>query len=172
VISEDRIAEIVRMSLRDGLTGLFNHACCYQKIDMELKRYARYAKVVSLMMIDIDDFKGLNDRYGHQEGDRILAMIGKLIDGATRESDICCRYGGEEFAVILPSTDASEAGTLADRLRATLAKSLPGGRRVTVSIGVASSGENTETSAALVEKADAALYQAKRSGKNRVVVRL
>jgi diguanylate cyclase (GGDEF)-like protein len=96
--------------------------------------------------------------------------MGIALIHAARDSDICCRYGGEEFAVILPLTDIHEAGLIANRLKVKLVQRLPGGRPVTLSIGVASCGENTRTYRDLVEKADAALYQAKRSGKNRVVV--
>lgn len=170
VIDEEQIADIVQLSLRDGLTGLFNHASCYQKIDMELKRYNRYKTVVSIMMIDIDNFKVINDMYGHTEGDKILALLGSIILNSSRDSDICCRYGGEEFAVILPSTEAREAGVLAERLREQIEKSLAGGRSVTVSIGVASCEGVGCTSLELVKKADAALYEAKRNGKNQVVV--
>jgi two-component system, cell cycle response regulator len=169
VIGEAQIAGIIRLSFCDGLTGLFNHAYCYQKIDMELRRYARYGTVTSFMMIDIDNFKKLNDQYGHPEGDKFLAVLGTFIERTVRDSDICCRYGGEEFAVIMPSTDIRQASVLAKRLRAKLAQRLINGQKMTVSIGVASCGENTGTSQALVKKADAALYQAKRSGKNRVV---
>lgn len=171
LVGEADIAEIVGLSMRDGLTGLFNHTYFYQQMEMEVRRYARYGTVVSLVLIDIDDFKKANDTYGHREGDRILAAMGRTLASAARDSDICCRYGGEEFAVILPLTDAHEAGVIADRLRTDLAGCLPGGCTVvTVSMGVASCGKKTRTSRALVEKADAALYQAKRSGKNRVVV--
>ena len=156
--------------MRDGLTGLFNHTYFYQQIDFEVRRYARYGALVSLVLVDIDDFKEVNDTYGHREGDRILAALGKTLMREARDSDICCRYGGEEFAVILPLTDIHEAGVIANRLKVELAERLPGGRTVTVSIGVASCGKKTGTYRDLVEKADAALYQAKRGGKNRVVV--
>ena len=122
------------------------------------------------MLVDIDDFKAINDTFGHLEGDRILAAMGRSFMDIARDSDICSRYGGEEFAVILPMTDVREAGVIANRMRTELTKLLPCGGTLTVSIGVASSGRNTETSRDLVEEADAALYRAKRRGKNRVVV--
>jgi diguanylate cyclase (GGDEF)-like protein len=121
-------------------------------------------------MIDIDDFKEVNDTYGHMEGDRILSTMGRTLMHVARNSDICCRYGGDEFAVILPLTHIHEAGEIADRMRKDLAELLPDGRTVTVSIGVASCGKMTRTFRDLVERADAGLYEVKKSGKNRVVV--
>ncbi len=171
IVGENDIAEIVGLSMRDGLTGLFNHTYFYQQIDMEVRRYVRYDTVVSLLLIDIDDFKKVNDTFGHQEGDRILAAMGRKLASVARDSDICCRYGGEEFAVILPLTGVHVAGVIADRLRTELVEFLSdGSTMVTVSMGVVTCGEKTRTSQELVKKADAALYQAKRSGKNRIVV--
>jgi len=170
LVGEAHIEEIVGLSLRDGLTGLFNHTYFYQQIDLEVRRYVRYGALVSLVLIDIDDFKEVNDTYGHREGDRILAAMGRTLMRVARDSDICCRYGGEEFAVILPLTNVHKAGVFANRLKTELVERLPGGRTVTVSIGVTSCGKKTGTYRDLVEKADVALYQAKRSGKDRVVV--
>lgn len=170
LVDEANIEKIVEMSLHDGLTGLFNQTYFYQQIDFEVRRYARYGSLVSLILIDIDDFKVVNDTYGHREGDRILAAMGKTLMRVARDSDICCRYGGEEFAVVLPLTDIHEASAIANRLRIELAERLPDGQTVTVSIGVASCGEKTKTYRVLVEQADAALYQVKKSGKNRVAV--
>ncbi len=170
LVGEEHIDEIVGLSLRDGLTGLFNHTYFYQQIDLEVRRYVRYNAAVSLILIDIDDFKIVNDTHGHPEGDRILAAMGRTIMRVSREADICCRYGGEEFAVILPMTAVKEAGVIAVRLNRELVERLPGGGKVTVSIGVASCGKKTGTYRDLVNKADAALYKAKRSGKNRVLV--
>lgn len=170
VVGEAQIKEIVGLSLHDGLTGLFNHTYFCQQIDLEVRRYVRYGALVSLMLIDIDDFKKVNDTYGHQEGDRILDAIARTLMRVARGSDICCRYGGEEFAVILPLTDIHEAAAIANRLKMDLVQHLRGGQTVTVSVGVASCGKNTRTYQDLVAKADAALYEAKGRGKNRVVV--
>jgi diguanylate cyclase (GGDEF)-like protein len=171
IISEKHIAEIVRGSLHDGLTGLYNHAYCQQTIDVELKRYARYGTMVSLMMIDIDKFKDINDRYGHQEGDKILSKIGMIIKQGTRECDTCCRYGGEEFVVILPITHLAETVLLAEKLRVKIEKSMPGNRKVTVSIGVTSCGDTSNTPYSFLKGADDALYKAKTEGRNRVISR-
>ena len=170
VIDEMQMAAIIQLSLRDGLTTLFNHSSCYQQIEAEVSRYVRYGTIASLMMIDIDDFKAINDKHGHVDGDKILAHLGRILKKEPRDSDICCRYGGEEFAVILPATNYPEAAIFAERLRAKVEESMPLGRRVTISIGVASCTAVVTTAQALVEKADRALYKAKTSGKNKVVV--
>jgi two-component system, cell cycle response regulator len=170
LISEEQMAGIVRLSLLDGLTGLFNHTSCYQRLDTELRRSSRHNTVVTILMIDIDDFKKLNDEHGHQEGDRVLAALAAAIEGTARESDICCRYGGEEFAIILPSTTAAEATALAERLQERLRREPPNGRQLTVSVGAACSGPEAATSQALVACADKALYRAKAEGKNRIVL--
>ena len=162
------IADLVRLSVHDGLTGLFNHSCCFQKLDVELQRFIRYNTTVSLMMIDIDNFKNINDTFGHQTGDDVLGEFGRIVREEARESDICCRYGGEEFTVIMPLTDAASAAVLAERLRARIAQSVFDGKTITVSIGVAASGENVRTSQELVRRADAALYEAKNGGRNRI----
>jgi diguanylate cyclase (GGDEF)-like protein len=170
LIGESQVADIARLALRDGLTRLFNHATCVEKIAVELRIYERYGRPASLLMIDVDDFKQVNDEYGHQAGDRVLAALGATIDAATRGSDICCRYGGEEFVIIMPSTGGKEASLLAERLRTTAEESRPDGRRVTISVGVASCGQDTRSAHAFLQKVDAAMYRAKRGGKNRVVV--
>jgi diguanylate cyclase (GGDEF)-like protein len=168
VIDEKRIAGIIDHSLRDGLTQLFNHTTCFHKIKQELSRFERYGTQVSIMMIDIDDFKKINDTYGHTEGDGVLGLLGKIIVAEIRDADTCCRYGGEEFTVIMPSTGIRDAGALAERLREKVEQSMPMGKRVTISIGVASCNTTVSSAQLLVNKADAALYLAKTNGKNRV----
>ncbi|MDD2466092.1 MAG: diguanylate cyclase [Desulfobulbus sp.] len=170
LVGEAVIEEIVALSLRDGLTGLFNHTYLFHQIDLEVQRYARYGALVSLVLIDIDSFKNVNDTCGHQEGDRILAAMGRTLACVARGSDICCRYGGEEYAVILPLTNIHEASKIAGRLKTEMAKRLSDGRTVTVIMGVASCEKLTRTHRDLVKKADDALYQAKKKGKNRVEV--
>jgi len=170
LVNEGHIAEIVKMSMRDGLTGLFNHTSCYEIINLELKVYARHGTVVSLILTDIDDFKAINDQCGHQEGDRILKDMAVTIENATRDSDICCRYGGEEFAVILPLTNAHGAAEIAEKIRMEVKHIRVDSYTLTISSGVASCDEKTTTARALVNKADHALYQAKKNGKDRVVI--
>jgi diguanylate cyclase (GGDEF)-like protein len=106
--------------------GPLHHTYFYQQIDLEVRRYVRYGTVVSLVLIDIDDFKVVNDTYGHREGDRILAAMAGNLKRVARDSDICCRYGGEEFAVILPMTDLPEAGLIAERLKWSWRNACPG----------------------------------------------
>jgi diguanylate cyclase (GGDEF)-like protein len=170
LINEERIAEIVDGSMRDGLTGLFNHNSCYEILDLQLKTYVRHGTVVSLILVDIDDFKVVNDQCGHQEGDRVLRELADVIRKSCRDSDVCFRYGGEEFAVILPLTNARGAAEIAERIRDGATGIRTAGRTLAVSAGVAVCGEDTTSAHALVERADRALYQAKRRGKNRVEV--
>jgi len=169
LVNEAQIAEIVGHSIRDGLTGLFNHTSFFEILELELQKCIRYETNVSLIIADIDDFKEVNDRHGHQEGDRMLVELASMFGQETRDSDICCRYGGEEFAVILPFTAAEEAARIAERIRLGAMRIQRGSTAVTVSVGVASHGAETPTAFALVGQADRALYQAKRDGKNRVV---
>ncbi|MCX7010513.1 MAG: GGDEF domain-containing protein [Kiritimatiellaeota bacterium] len=170
LIAEAHMTDMVRLTQHDGLTNLFNHASFYQKLEHELRCYARCQRSVAVMMLDVDHFKEINDRFGHPVGDLVLVDLGAFIQGAVRASDVCCRYGGEEFAVILPNTGAAEAGVLADRLCLQLTQQRPGEQSITISIGVAACGTDTNTAHALVNKADTALYAAKHGGRNRVVV--
>ena len=167
---EAYIASLVRLSVHDGLTGLFNHSSCFRMIATELKRFARYNTEVSLAMIDVDNFKEINDTLGHQTGDNVLTALAKIIKEEARESDICCRYGGDEFVVIMPMTKAVDAGALAERLRGRIAQTMFDGSMLTVSIGVASCTGTAITAQEFIQRADAALYLVKRNGKNRVEV--
>ncbi|HUI92335.1 MAG TPA: GGDEF domain-containing protein [Chitinivibrionales bacterium] len=169
LISEERIADIVDGSIRDGLTGLFNHAFFFRRTEIEIKRSIQSCDSVSIMMIDLDDFKDFNDRYGHQEGDAILHRIGAIIKAETRHADFCCRYGGEEFGVVLPGADMREAQALAERLRRAVEAGLANDKKLTVSIGIATmTSAHVCLSEDLIKYADEALYKAKTAGKNRV----
>jgi diguanylate cyclase (GGDEF)-like protein len=171
LMSETRVAEIVNLSMRDGMTGLFNHSTCYELLELELRSNRRYGVGVALILLDIDDFKSVNDRWGHQEGDSILIELAAELRNATRDSDICCRFGGEEFAVILPFVnDPREAHAIAERIRLAVTTITRNGQAMAISAGVAMCDGSIQTSHALVARADRALYRAKQAGKNRVVL--
>lgn len=161
------------LSSRDGLTGLYNRREFEARLREETQRARRYAKPLSVIILDIDHFKNVNDRYGHQAGDETLIAVADLIRLSARPMDAVCRYGGEELAVILPETDASGAGIVAERIRASVAESLtitPQGDEihVTVSIGIAAYPLDSDTGSGLVKAADDALYTAKQEGRNLV----
>ena len=221
--------DVEHLAITDGLTGLYNHRYFYDRLAQEVARAQRYDLPLSLLMIDIDDFKAYNDRAGHRAGDALLRQLGVVLRSQTRQQiDLVARYGGEEFAVILPSTGVAGAARAGERLRDAIndsglagdnapdpraderAAGAPGaganeraagaalggdsgaahavGERIrssvagqtfgtteqppviTVSVGVASLPEHATTADALVDQADAALYRAKRRGKNRVEV--
>src|SRR3954462_15573908 len=166
--------EMVRIqAVTDELTGLFNLRHFHETLDGEIERSRRFNQPVGLMMLDIDDFKGVNDTYGHQQGDLVLIEVGRVLRALSRDIDEPARYGGEEMAVILPQTDVAGAELLAERMRAAVAgieiERLDGGGRlqVTASFGVASLPANARDKDSLIAEADAALYRAKRTGKNR-----
>jgi diguanylate cyclase (GGDEF)-like protein len=172
--SQERLREANRrleqMVRTDALTGLGNRRLFTERIRQEWKLSQRLEFPVALLMIDIDHFKTINDAHGHPAGDGVLRHLAGLLEHSTRESDTCVRYGGEEFAVILPATTQSQAEHLANVLREEIAVAPCGGQHVTVSIGVAAGvGLNTADSLErLIERADAALYAAKSAGRNRV----
>jgi diguanylate cyclase (GGDEF)-like protein len=171
LMSEAYVAQIVNLSMRDGMTGLFNHSTCYELLELELRNNRRHGVGVALILLDIDDFKLVNDRWGHQEGDRVLSALAETLKEETRESDICCRVGGEEFAVILRFTnDPREAFDIAERIRLGASKIISNGQAIAISAGVALCKGAGQTSHALVEMADRALYRAKQNGKNTVVL--
>jgi len=159
-------------AIRDGLTGLYNHAYFQERIREELARARRYSRQLALIMADLDNFKQINDRYGHTEGDRFLRLFAQIIKEQMREVDLPARYGGEEFAIILPEASAQDAANVAERLREQLtSKSLQvDGTMITVtaSLGVAASPEHGSEPIDLIRSADEALYLAKHSGKNQV----
>jgi two-component system, cell cycle response regulator len=164
-----REAEIVAMSLTDQLTSVGNRRLLDQAMATEIARAARSGKKLCAFIADLDHFKRVNDTYGHEAGDNVLAAFGSLLRRNTRQTDIVARFGGEEFVMLLPDTDLAEAVIIADRLRETLAAECvePLPDPVTASFGVA---EMTigETGAAMLQRADKALYRAKQAGRNRV----
>lgn len=167
--------EMVRVqAVTDELTGLYNLRHFHDTLDGEIERSRRFGTETGLMLLDIDDFKLVNDTYGHQQGDLVLIEVGRVLHGLSRDIDEPARYGGEEMAVILPQTGVLGAELLAERMRAAVAgieiDRLDGGGvlRVTASFGVASLPSNARDKDTLIAEADAALYRAKRAGKNRV----
>lgn len=161
------------LAITDKLTGLRNRRMFDQRLAEEIAYAERQAKPLSLLMLDIDGFKHVNDVHGHVAGDKVLQALGHTLSGQLWKVDLAARYGGEEFAVILPQTDASAAANVAERIRRSIAETaipLPDGHKigVTVSVGIACFPECGETSESLVEHADQALYTAKKEGKNRV----
>ena len=153
----------------DSLTNLWNYGYFQYKLDEFFVQASKFNKRLSLLMIDIDDFKIYNDEFGHLEGDKALINIASLIKNSCRKRDLVCRYGGEEFVVILPEASKKEAYEIAERVRASVEdSSYLFKKRFTVSIGIASFPEDCQDKNSLVGIADSFLYQAKREGKNRV----
>jgi diguanylate cyclase (GGDEF)-like protein len=161
---------LLHMAYRDGLTGLLNYRALDEMLKSEQDRAARYGTCFSLMMVDIDYFKKINDSYGHQIGDVVLRSLAERITGCVRKSDRVFRYGGEEFVILLPHTGIAKARKLAQRMRFTVEQTdFIAGLRVTVSIGISEYQEGL-TPFELVKQADRGLYLAKERGRNRVEI--
>ncbi len=165
------------LALLDGLTGLNNHRYFQEVLETELERAGRYKHPISLLMLDIDFFKKVNDNYGHPAGDHVLKEVSRVFVALVRQCDFVARYGGEEFAIVLPVTDTHGAKVLAQRLRRGVEQERIeyNGQviSVTISIGLAASsdaGKSKISRAALIKAGDQALYRAKRNGRNRVEV--
>ncbi|MCK5126008.1 MAG: sensor domain-containing diguanylate cyclase [candidate division Zixibacteria bacterium] len=162
------------LTIIDDLTGVYNFRYFSDKIGEEKRRAARYGQALSLIMLDIDWFKRFNDNYGHEVGNQVLARLVNVIHYCIRDVDILCRYGGEEFIIILPQTPENEALRIAQRIRAEVEKAeFSGGSgiptlKVTVSVGVSTFPENGLTEGELINAVDQAMYRAKGSGKNTV----
>jgi diguanylate cyclase (GGDEF)-like protein len=157
-------------ALTDELTKLPNRRALAQQFLKEMQRARRHHKPIAFLMVDLDHFKGVNDSYGHLQGDAVLAELASIISTGARESDVCARYGGEEFALILHETNDAGARILAERIRAKVAAhTFPGGLKLTISIGVAATAE-AAIFTSLIERADQALYAAKMGGRNQVRV--
>jgi diguanylate cyclase (GGDEF)-like protein len=165
--------QVSRQAVTDELTGLANHGRFQELLGYELEQVRRYGHPLGLIMLDIDDFKGINDTHGHQQGDVVLRNVARVVADNSREADYPARYGGEEMALILPHTDVEGTYAIAERIRTAIEalriprKDRGGTLRITASLGViaSSDGEKDE----LIAEADAALYEAKRLGKNRTV---
>lgn len=191
------VRDLEKRAIRDPLTQLYNKDYFRQRLNEELRRAVRYAEPMTVAMIDMDGLKPLNDTYGHPVGDAVIQAVGSAIRNSSRQPDVPCRYGGDEFAVILPETNKVQARVMAERILRSLQNSTvvvtQSGQTVaspsqigdktevlatsnlplmvqvpTVSIGLASFPEDARNPEMLIAKADAALYQAKRAGRNRI----
>ena len=162
------LAEVKHLATVDGLTGLTNRRTFEAALSREVARSVRTGEDLSLLLIDVDHFKRVNDDHGHPMGDEVLRHVGRVLLGRGREFDLPARYGGEEFVVILPGCSADEAVHVAERLRAGIASD-EAPLRVTASIGLAAMHRDATDAESLVKAADAALYEAKNSGRDRTV---
>ena len=171
---QERATQFQLMSITDPLTGLLNRRYLEERLTEELNRSQRYNYSMSCLMIDIDDFKNYNDQNGHQAGDVALKITAHALKATLRSADVACRYGGEEFCILLPQTTLSEAGVIAERMRQRVTETdYPYGKSqpletVSVSIGVSTFAKNIDSPESVIAAADRALYSAKGLGKNRI----
>lgn len=166
--------QLAKLSMTDRLTGLLNRGTWENLVDAEYERYRRYGQATSLVMFDIDHFKPVNDNYGHLAGDEVIRHTAQTTRNNIRQSDSAGRYGGEEFGIILPETDAENARLICERIRESIEKSTvetsAGNITYTISMGIAQLTDQPENYMQWMQKADEALYAAKESGRNKVVV--
>jgi diguanylate cyclase (GGDEF)-like protein len=163
--------EVKSMAIRDALTGLYNYGYFKEALHYEVEKSRRYKTPLSLLFLDVDDFKRVNDTLGHLKGDKIMRQVAAILKQETRQADLLCRYGGDEFVMLLSQTPPDQAMVLAERLRHQIVQSsmnrLEHRLQITASIGVAGLGPGM-SSEDLIKEADAAHYRAKQAGKNQV----
>ena len=166
------LKELEKLAITDALTGLYNSRHFFSQLKMEIKRYDRYSRALSLLILDIDYFKQYNDTWGHLEGDKVLMGIGQVISSCMRSMDTAYRYGGEEFAILLPETRLQKACVVGARIKDNISSKLfepePGIKKsVTVSIGATELKEG-EDFKSFINRTDKALYKSKDSGRNKL----
>ncbi|MBV9888033.1 MAG: GGDEF domain-containing protein [Acidobacteria bacterium] len=161
------------LSRVDFLTGIPNRRMFYQALTLEGKRSRRYGRPLTIIYTDVDNFKYLNDHYGHATGDELLKTIGMILETSIRSTDVAARLGGDEFAVLLPETDEASAGVIVAKLRQNLKNAIePKGWPVTFSFGVVTFPIALDSMEEMIKRADEFMYQAKRGGKSAVVSRV
>ncbi|HZL61344.1 MAG TPA: PleD family two-component system response regulator [Pseudolabrys sp.] len=171
----DNVQMSIEMAITDALTGLFNRRYMESHLATLVEQAAARGKPIAVLVVDIDYFKAVNDSHGHDAGDDVLREFALRIRKSIRNIDLVCRYGGEEFVIVMPETDMAVATMVAERLRRRIASepfTIQQGARnleVTISIGIAALGGSNDNAAAILKRADTALYRAKRDGRNRVV---
>lgn len=168
----DQLLKIIReMALKDSLTGVYNHANFHERLQSEIARAQRFSSQVSLLLIDIDDFRAFNEQHGHIVGDQALVVLGQIIRTYLRRYDVPARYGGEEFGIILPDTSLEDAQKVAERIRLNVAeREIATGHATThftISMGISHFPVHADSAMVLVACGEAALQQAKQAGKNR-----
>ena len=169
-VLKDKAGEFEQLSVTDALTGLLNRRYLEKRLIEEIQRSKRHRFPMSLMMLDVDEFKSYNDAFGHPAGDAALRIVAGVLQDILRGADVAARYGGEEFAILLPQTTSVEAAAIAERLRQRIEHTEFPKRQVTVSIGIAAISNDLETPADVIGAADHALYEAKNRGRNNVQV--
>lgn len=164
----EKVGEFAQLSVTDPLTGLLNRRYLEERISEEINRSGRTGEPLSVLMLDVDEFKSYNDRFGHPAGDEALRIVGSVLRENLRGADVAVRYGGEEFSVLLPGANAEEAEAIAQRIRMHIERTEFPKRRVTVSIGVATRANEENAIDDLISAADSALLRAKKTGRNNV----
>jgi len=169
---EKQQAHLQEIAMKDQLTGLYNRHFMMEAGPKAIKQAHRHQQPLSMLVIDLDKFKYVNDTHGHATGDIVLESIGATLSNKCRAEDLACRFGGEEFVLILPHCDLNSAEIIAEKLRTTIEKSCPAGLIITASIGVSHLfiNDKNDTVASLFSRADAGTYQAKANGRNQVVL--
>ena len=170
IMFEDEFESISKIATVDDLTGLYKREVLDIFIKKIYEKSKRKSSFFSFIMIDIDDFKNINDTYGHQKGDEVLEEISKIIKNSIRSMDIAFRYGGEELSVIFPDTKKDDAYKIAEKIRVNIEKKYTNNMNITVSIGISSNEDKSSDQIEIIKNADELLYEAKNNGKNQVKV--